>query len=363
MVITDNSVRSINIALLDLDKKIKNIQLPEDDKTLDEAIAYVKKYLYQHLNDGSTYNINIAGNASTADHALSADTANHATSADTATSATNADYATSAGSATNADTATSATNADYATEAGHATSADTATNSYTKTETDNLLAGEIVMVTETKHLTFGLTNTIDLSNYVLSGKKVIFTVLFTNEFTNASAFTPTFNIIGKDITLTNKICTAIRMGSWVNVKSYYERSSATYKCFGAYHPITFKLDCTTAGSETIAILDPNQVIQQRGNSGSNYYYIVRANGFCEQYYNYDYGSNASNIQITVNLPVYYANTGYFVQVQPVSNNTSYYMFYSGVKNRTTSQVACGVYSPGSDTARWVSVWTKGYVWT
>lgn len=68
----------------------------------------------------STVNVDISGNAATADYATSAGSASTATNADYATSAgsaTNADYATSAGSATTAD---SATNADYATTAGTA---------------------------------------------------------------------------------------------------------------------------------------------------------------------------------------------------------------------------------------------------
>lgn len=137
MVIKSNSVRDINVALLELERRIKTNK-DEDDSTLQEAVNYVKKYLNNHLNDGSTYNINISGNANTADYAISAGSSNYATSAgsaqsaDTATNAnhaTNADYATSAGSATNADYATSAgtaadathaTNADYATTAGSA---------------------------------------------------------------------------------------------------------------------------------------------------------------------------------------------------------------------------------------------------
>lgn len=105
MVIKSNSVRDINVALLELERRIKTNK-DEDDGTLQEAVNYVKKYLNKHLNDGTTYNINISGNANTADYAISAGTSN---------------YATSAGSAQSADTANNATHAntaDYATAAG-----------------------------------------------------------------------------------------------------------------------------------------------------------------------------------------------------------------------------------------------------
>lgn len=107
MVIKSNSVRDINVALLELERRIKTNK-DEGDGTLQEAVNYVKKYLNKHLNDGTTYNINISGNANTADYAISAGTSN---------------YATSAGSAQSADTANNATHAntaDYATAAGSA---------------------------------------------------------------------------------------------------------------------------------------------------------------------------------------------------------------------------------------------------
>lgn len=112
MIINDNSVEQINVALLDIDKKLKTtsvtssqmeqikIQLDNVQRTLRETAI--------GLSSGATYNINITGNASSASYATeagtakvtataqSAEVANHANTADSATNATNASHAVSA---------------------------------------------------------------------------------------------------------------------------------------------------------------------------------------------------------------------------------------------------------------------------
>ena len=112
MIINNNTVEQINVALLDIDKKLKNtsvtssqmeqikIQLDNVQRTLRETSI--------GLSSGATYNISITGNASSASYATeagsakvtataqSAEVANHANTADSATNATNASHAISA---------------------------------------------------------------------------------------------------------------------------------------------------------------------------------------------------------------------------------------------------------------------------
>lgn len=95
MIINDNSVEQINVALLDLEKKLLNIK---DDKTvidsLKESINIVKTSLNETkagLDSGATYNINISGNATTATTATTAGSAVTAESAERASKDGNGD--------------------------------------------------------------------------------------------------------------------------------------------------------------------------------------------------------------------------------------------------------------------------------
>ena len=112
MTINKNSVEQINVALLDMDKKIKstisNGISASDFKNLEASVDNIKNTLNETtagLESGKTYNINISGNAATADKATTA------TTAETATNANHAETATTAEAATNATTATTATKA------------------------------------------------------------------------------------------------------------------------------------------------------------------------------------------------------------------------------------------------------------
>ena len=112
MIINSNSVEQINVALLDIDKKLKTTsvtssQMEQIQKQLDNVQRTLRETSIG-LSSGATYNISITGNASSASYATeagsakvtataqSAEVANHANTADSATTATNASHAVSA---------------------------------------------------------------------------------------------------------------------------------------------------------------------------------------------------------------------------------------------------------------------------
>ena len=106
MTINKNSVEQINVALLDMDKKIKsaisNGTSASDFKNLEASVDSIKKNLNETkagLESGKTYNINISGNAATATTATTAANAETATTAETANYANSALTADSAGTA------------------------------------------------------------------------------------------------------------------------------------------------------------------------------------------------------------------------------------------------------------------------
>lgn len=88
MIINNNSVEQINIALLDIEKKLSTIK---DDKaaidSLKDSINIIKASLNETkagLTSGGTYDINITGNATTATTATKAGSAVSAESAERA---------------------------------------------------------------------------------------------------------------------------------------------------------------------------------------------------------------------------------------------------------------------------------------
>ena len=88
MIINNNSVEQINIALLDLEKKLSTIK---DDKaaidSLMDSVSIIKASLNETkagLDSGATYNISITGNATTATTATTAGSAVSAESAERA---------------------------------------------------------------------------------------------------------------------------------------------------------------------------------------------------------------------------------------------------------------------------------------
>ena len=115
MTINKNSVEQINVALLDMDKKIKsamsNIDSSSAFKNLEASVESIKRNLNETtagLESGKTYNINISGNAATATKAT---TAANAETAITAETAINANHADTVETATNATTAAKVANA------------------------------------------------------------------------------------------------------------------------------------------------------------------------------------------------------------------------------------------------------------
>lgn len=125
MIINNATVEQINIALLDIDKKLKTTsvtfaQVQQIQKQLDNVQRTLKETSIG-LSSGATYNISITGNASSATYAVEAGSAKVTA---TAQSAEIANYANTAGSATTATSATTAQSAESADEAGHAVTAD-----------------------------------------------------------------------------------------------------------------------------------------------------------------------------------------------------------------------------------------------
>lgn len=85
MIINSNSVEQINIALLDMEKKLSTIKNSKSDiDSLKDSINTIKASLNETkagLTSGATYDINITGNATTA---TTANTAGSAVSAESA---------------------------------------------------------------------------------------------------------------------------------------------------------------------------------------------------------------------------------------------------------------------------------------
>lgn len=148
MIINDNSVEQINIALLDIDKKLKttsvtSAQVQQVQKQLDNVQRTLRETAIG-LSSGATYNINITGNASSASYAVeagsakvtataqSAEIANYANTAGSATTATSATTAQSAERANYANTADSAVSAESAERASKDSNGDTITTTYQK---------------------------------------------------------------------------------------------------------------------------------------------------------------------------------------------------------------------------------------
>ena len=101
MTINNANVEQINVALLDIDKRIKALNIDNEAiKSLQNSIKTIKSSLNEKqagLVSGETYNINISGNATTATKAATATTAAVADRALEADSVAEANYANIAG--------------------------------------------------------------------------------------------------------------------------------------------------------------------------------------------------------------------------------------------------------------------------
>ena len=154
MTINKNSVEQINVALLDMDKKIKsalsNGTSASDFKNLEASVDNIKRTLGEAkagLEPGKTYDINISGNAATADKATTATTAEiatTATTAETATNATTAETATTANKVSNALTVNGKTyNGSEAVDAGVQTVANGGTGVTTQADINKAFIGNL----------------------------------------------------------------------------------------------------------------------------------------------------------------------------------------------------------------------------
>ena len=104
MIINNNTVEQINVALLDIDNKLKttsvtSAQIQQIQKQIDNIQRTLRETSIG-LSSGGTYNINITGNASSATFAVEAGSAKVT---GIAQSAEIANYANSAGTATKAE--------------------------------------------------------------------------------------------------------------------------------------------------------------------------------------------------------------------------------------------------------------------
>lgn len=100
LIVTDNSVRQINAALLSLEKKIgeTNSEKAQDKQVVQMELKNVQyNFMAPLYQNGLSVNINTTGtwegnarSATNAEHAYTADNAEHADNADSATNATNA---------------------------------------------------------------------------------------------------------------------------------------------------------------------------------------------------------------------------------------------------------------------------------
>ena len=109
LIVTDNSVRQINAALLSLEKKIgeTNSEKAQDKQVVQMELKNVQyDFMAPLYQSGNSVSINTTGtwegnarSATNAEHAITADNVEHANTSDTATSADTATTATTATSA------------------------------------------------------------------------------------------------------------------------------------------------------------------------------------------------------------------------------------------------------------------------
>lgn len=94
MIINNNTVEQINVALNDVYAKIDRLNINTADiESIKASVANIQRTLNETkngLSSGETYNINISGNAASATHATTASSATHADTANSATTAVSA---------------------------------------------------------------------------------------------------------------------------------------------------------------------------------------------------------------------------------------------------------------------------------
>ena len=146
LIVTDNSVRQINAALLSLEKKIgeTNSEKAQDKQVVQMELKNVQyNFMAPLRQSGNSVSINTTGtwegnarSATTAEHAITADNVEHADTADSATTATTATSATSANLSKTLDTVNGdklqigSGTAQNVTNAKHAATADAFSTTY-----------------------------------------------------------------------------------------------------------------------------------------------------------------------------------------------------------------------------------------
>lgn len=162
LIVTDNSVKQINAALLSLEKKIgeTNSEKAQDKQVVQMELKNIQyNFMAPLYQSGNSVSINTSGtwegnarSATNAEHAITADNVEHAdtaTSADTATTATTATNAniTKTTDTVNGDklqigsgTAQNVTNAKHAATAEHAVTADNGVPTYSTSDAGKNLA-------------------------------------------------------------------------------------------------------------------------------------------------------------------------------------------------------------------------------
>ena len=156
LIVTDNSVRQINAALLSLEKKIgeTNSEKAQDKQVVQMELKNVQyNFMAPLYQSGNSVSINTTGtwegnarSATNAEHAITADNVEHADTANTATTATSVNLSKTLDTV-NGDklqigsgTAQNVTNAKHAATAEHAITADNGVPTYSTSDAGKNLA-------------------------------------------------------------------------------------------------------------------------------------------------------------------------------------------------------------------------------
>ena len=172
LIVTDNSVRQINAALLSLEKKIgeTNSEKAQDKQVVQMELKNIQyNFMAPLYQSGNSVSINTTGtwegnarSAATAEHAITADNVEHANTSDTATSADTATTATTATSANLSKTLDTVNGdklqigsgtAQNVTNAKHAATADKATKDGKGNNIADTYAAKTSVPTKTSELT------------------------------------------------------------------------------------------------------------------------------------------------------------------------------------------------------------------
>lgn len=237
LIVTDNSVRQINAALLSLEKKIgeTNSEKAQDKQVVQMELKNIQyNFMAPLYQSGNSVSINTTGtwegnarSATNAEHASTADNVEHA---DTADNATNADISKALdtvngdklqignGTAVNITNAKHAEATDYATNAGHAITADNGVPTYSTSD-----AGKNLTVNSSGNAVEWIKpQTIKISDYRTGN--LTWTSVGQQQKIDLSNF-------GSDVTESNVICFMVIY--WSKVKTIAEADWAVSQGTGS----------------------------------------------------------------------------------------------------------------------------------